>query len=111
MIDTHGWVDAWPEHPNIHWLTPPRKVLVDMDIALGLARHTPRADRIPLHVKATAIHIDGIMAGTQFAWLRTTTSIWIAVVKVAATSGNHQNTITLDLCVTEDAISLPVDHR
>ncbi|EEN85999.1 hypothetical protein RHOER0001_4618 [Rhodococcus erythropolis SK121] len=31
----------------------------------------------------------------------------VAVVPVNASSGNGQNSVTLDLCVGEDAISIP----
>ena len=107
MINAQGWIDQWPDHPTIRWFDPPREVLVDMDVALGLTRYGKRADRIPLRVKACAVRVEGIMAARQSAWFQTSSGRWVAVVQVNARSGNGSNSITLDLCVSEDAVSIP----
>lgn len=106
MINAEGWIDQWPDHPTIRRFDPPRDVLVDMDVALGLTRAGKRADRVTLRVKACAVRVEGIMAARQFAWFQTSSGNWVAVVQVDATSGNGQNRITLDLCVSQDAVSI-----
>ncbi|NMD64236.1 UNVERIFIED_ORG: hypothetical protein FNL38_11144 [Nocardia globerula] len=106
MINADGWIDQWPNHPAIRRFDPPRNVLVDMDVALGLARISRRADHVTLRVKACAVNLQGIMPARQYAWFQTSSGSWVAVIQVDATSGNGQNRITLDLCVSEDAVSI-----
>lgn len=106
MFDMRG-ARLPPRSSTIYPFDPPRRVLVDIDRALSLARGSCRADRISLRTRAEGLRMEGLMPAAQHAWIQLTDAQWLAVISVRAANGIGRRALTLDLVVTADCISFP----
>lgn len=83
---------------------------VDRPIWINTARAFPpagaRRDQIPMWAKAGGLWLEPWMPARQTAWLLRADGTWLAHVELEAHSGNSQSTITLQLWLLADDISI-----
>jgi hypothetical protein len=99
--------DQWqqdPEYPTLYRVE--RDVIVDVSRAFPGAGHV-RQDELPLWVKTSALRLEPSMRARQVAWIRRASDGgWLAVVVMPAGSANGKSTVTMQLWLEPEMISI-----
>jgi hypothetical protein len=96
------WQDS--EYPTLYRVE--RDVIVDVSRAFPGAGHV-RQDELPLWVKTSALRFEPSMRARQVAWIRRASDGgWLAVVLMSAGSANGKSTVTMQLWLEPEMISI-----
>jgi hypothetical protein len=99
--------DQWrqgPEYPTLYRVE--RDVIVDVSRSFPGAGHV-RQDELPLWVKTSALRFEPLMRARQVAWIRRASDGgWLAVVLMPAGSANGKSTVTMQLWLEPEMLSI-----
>lgn len=100
--------DRWRSDPAY-----PTLVRVDRTVAVRAAEAlptmgSPRADELPLWVRASGLRVEAHMLARQVAWIRRCDGRWLACLQVPAASSNRRSQVVIPMWVDEEFVSLDV---
>ena len=82
-----GWEEEFT--PSLRReLDRPRKVLVDLSVALPTHGDTFRRDQLPMRVKIGGLNLMTTVPGELLAWARSASGGWLALVSFVVTTAN-----------------------